>query len=144
MKVQLRLRYEMNRQLREDSGISLIDYDVLVALTSEPSETLTVSDLAIRIGAERSRVSHQAQRLAREGLVRVGPNVDDRRVTDVTLTHDGRTLLAAASPGHIDFVRSVFFDALTPEQGVQIAHAFESVYESLITHGSLPRPRDRP
>ena len=38
MKVQLRLRYEMNRQLRDDNGISLADYDVLVALTSEPPE----------------------------------------------------------------------------------------------------------
>jgi len=144
MKVQLRLRYEMNRQLRDDNGISLADYDVLVALTSEPTGTMTISDLAIRIGGERSRVSHQARRMATKDLVTLLPNPDDRRATDVTLTDDGRDLLARASPGHIDFVRSVFFDALTPQQGGQIAEAFENIYELLITHGSLPRPTDRP
>lgn len=144
MKVQLRLRYEMNRQLRDDSGISLVDYDVLVALTSEPSGTMTISDLAIRIGAERSRVSHQTQRMAKSGLVRAEPNPDDRRATDVTLTDDGRKLLARASPGHIEFVRSVFFDALSPRQGAQIAEAFENMYELLIERGTLPRPSDHP
>ena len=34
MRLQLRLRYEMNRQLRADSGISLSDFDILLALTS--------------------------------------------------------------------------------------------------------------
>ncbi|MFZ8477838.1 MarR family winged helix-turn-helix transcriptional regulator, partial [Staphylococcus aureus] len=79
-----------NRQLRDDSGISLVDYDVLVALTSEPSGTMTVSDLAIRIGAERSRVSHQTRRLAGEGLIELASNASDRRATDVTLTPAGR------------------------------------------------------
>jgi hypothetical protein len=32
MKVQRRMSYEMNRQLQADSGLSLSDYDVLVAL----------------------------------------------------------------------------------------------------------------
>lgn len=144
MKVQLRLRYEMNRQLRDDSGISLADYDVLVALTSEPSGTMTVSDLAIRIGAERSRVSHQTRRLAGDGLVDLTPNANDRRATDVTLTPAGRDLLRRASPGHIAFVRKVFFDALDEEQSAHLAGAFEKIYELLIAHGSLPRPADHP
>lgn len=144
MKVQLRLRYEMNRQLRDDSGLSLADYDVLAALTSEPTGALAISDLAIRIGAERSRVSHQARRMAERSLVAVGPSPEDRRTTNVTLTDEGRAALTRASPGHIAFVRSVFFDALSPEQGAQLAEAFENIYELLIEHGTLPRPRDHP
>ena len=144
MKVQLRLRYEMNRQLRDDGGISLADYDVLVALTSEPTATMTISDLAIRIGAERSRVSHQVQRMARESLVSLSASAADRRATNVSLTEDGRVLLARASPGHIAFVRSVFFDALEPGQGAQLGDAFEKVYELLIARGTLPRPADHP
>jgi hypothetical protein len=38
----------------------------------------------------------------------------------------------------------VFFDALTPQQGSQIAEAFENIYERLIEHGTLPRPTDHP
>ena len=144
MKVQLRLRYEMNRQLRDESGLSLADYDVLVALTSADGETMTVSDIAIRIGAERSRVSHQVRRLTDESLLATSPNVDDRRITDVTLTPNGRELLLQVSPGHIDFVRAVFFEAMEPEQRAVVAEVFESVYERLIERGTLPRPADHP
>lgn len=144
MKVQLRLRFEMNRQLRADHGISLPDYDVLVALTSDPSGTLTVSDLAVRIGAERSRVSHHIRRMAARGLVDARSSPEDRRATEVALTDTGRAVLAEASPRHIALVRSVFFDALTPEQVDELAGSFEQIYEQLIANGTLPRPVDRP
>ena len=63
MKVHLRLRYEMNHQLQADAGVSLADYDVLVALTSDQDGSMTVSDLATRIGAERSRVHLEDRKL---------------------------------------------------------------------------------
>jgi DNA-binding MarR family transcriptional regulator len=144
MKVHLRLRYEMNRQLRDDSGVSLADYDVLVALTSETTGTMRITDLATRIGAERSRVSHQVQRMAERSLVTLEPNPDDKRITDVSLTGVGRDLLTRAAPNHIAFVRSVFLDALDPARTELIAEAFEAVYDKLVEHGTLPRPTDRP
>ena len=144
MKVQLRLRYEMNRQLRDDTGLSLADYDVLVALTSAPGGTMTVSDLAIRIGAERSRVSHHVRRLVSDQLVSSRTNPEDRRVTDVALSPAGRDLLTRAGPAHVDFVRRVFLDAIAPEERAIVASAFENVYERLIVHGTLPRPSDHP
>lgn len=144
MKVQLRLRYEMNAQLRKEHDISLADYDVLVALTSEASGAMTISELAIRIGAERSRVSHQAQRMARNSLVILRTNGADGRSTLVALTDHGRQLLAEASPSHISFVRSVFFDALDAGHTTSLAEAFEGIYELLVEHGSLPRPADHP
>ncbi|MFI2486386.1 MarR family winged helix-turn-helix transcriptional regulator [Promicromonospora kroppenstedtii] len=144
MKVHLRLRYEMNHQLQAGAGVSLADYDVLVALTSADDGRMTVSDLATRIGAERSRVSHQVLRMARRDLVEVTPSARDRRAKDVTLTAQGRALLAEASPGHVAFVRSVFLDALSEAQTRQLASAFENVYDRLIEHGTLPRPADHP
>ena len=144
MKVHLRLRYEMNHQLQADADVSLADYDVLVALTSDQDGRMTVSDLATRIGAERSRVSHQVLRMAGRNLVEVTPNVRDRRAKDVTLTAEGRALLGRASPGHIAFVRSVFLDALSGTQTRQLASAFESIYDRLVEHGTLPRPADHP
>ncbi|MGF1954248.1 MarR family winged helix-turn-helix transcriptional regulator, partial [Lactococcus lactis] len=86
-------------------------------------------DLAIRIGAERSRVSHQTRRLAGEGLVELASNAIDRRATDVTLTPAGRELLRRASPGHIAFVRKVFLNALDGESSAAMAEAFERIYE---------------
>ncbi|GIG29025.1 MarR family winged helix-turn-helix transcriptional regulator [Cellulomonas marina] len=144
MKVHLRLRYEMNRQLGADHGLSLADYDVLVALVSQDPEPMTVSDVAVRIGAERSRVSHQVRRMAGRGLVALAGSPDDRRATTVALTEEGRASLAAATPGHVALVRSVFLDALSGDQLQELAVAMEGVYESLIERGTLPRPRDHP
>jgi DNA-binding MarR family transcriptional regulator len=144
MKVHLRLRYEMNRQLRADQGLSLADYDVLVALISDEQATLSISDLATRIGWERSRASHHVRRMKERGLVTADIRPSDRRVTTVTLTQSGRATLAAASAGHVALVRKVFLDPLGHVRAQELAESFETIYESLIEHGSLPRPEDHP
>lgn len=79
MRVQMRMNYEMNRQLQSDSDLSLADYHVLNALTSAPSGRLQVSDLAALIGWERSRASHQLRRLCERGLAERVPSKGDRR-----------------------------------------------------------------
>jgi len=144
MKVQLRLRYEMNRQLRTDHGLSLADYDVLVALISEDGTTLAMSALATRIGWERSRASHHVRRMSERGLVSVRAGTTDRRSTDVSLTDLGRTTLGRASPGHVALVRTMFFGALDETRTAALAESFELIYEELIRHGTLPRPADHP
>jgi DNA-binding MarR family transcriptional regulator len=144
MKVQLRLRYEMNRQLQADSGISLADYDLLVALTSDPAGTMAMSALAARIGTERSRTSHHAKRMAARGLVSLGAAADDRRVTEVSLTDQGRATLLAAAPRHVELVRAMVLDDLGPAALDELSGTLEQVYDRIIEHGTLPRPADHP
>jgi DNA-binding MarR family transcriptional regulator len=144
MKVLLRVRYEMNRQLRTSSGISIADYDVLVALTSEDAGRMRVSDLAVRIGWERSRLSHHLARLRERGVVATEQSAADLRATDVTLTDAGRSVLAEAGPAHVAFVRAAFLDVLSREEMGRMHEALDRVYDSLIEHGSLPRPADHP
>ena len=144
MKVLLRVRYEMNHQLRATSGLSVADYDVLVALTSEDSGRMRVSDLAVRIGWERSRLSHHVKRMRDRGLVESDRSPDDLRATDVTLSARGRQVLAEASPAHVAFVRSAFLDALSPREMAQMHETLDRVYDALVEHGSLPRPHDHP
>jgi DNA-binding MarR family transcriptional regulator len=93
IRVQLRLAYEMNRQLLADSGMSLPDYDVLTALSV----------------ADGGRVSHHVRRMSARGLVTCGPSAADRRVTEVGLTGRGRQAL---DPQRREIRRIV--DALTP------------------------------
>ena len=57
IRVQLRLAYEMNRQLLADSDMSLPDYDVLTALSVAGEGRMPITMLAAQIGWERSRVS---------------------------------------------------------------------------------------
>jgi DNA-binding MarR family transcriptional regulator len=142
IRVQLRLTYEMNRQLLADSGMSLPDYDVLTALSVADGERMAVSTLAAQIGWERSRVSHHVRRMSARGLVASGLSAADRRVTEVTLTERGRQELAGAAPGHVELVRRLFFGGLPAGLEGPLREALESVYANIIKQGSLPPPVD--
>src|ERR1700750_2734960 len=82
MRVQLRLTYEMNRQLQADSNLSLPDYDVLNALRYAPGGRMGISKPAATIGWARSRLSHHVRRLESRGLAECRPVPADRRATE--------------------------------------------------------------
>jgi DNA-binding MarR family transcriptional regulator len=138
MRVQLRMNYEMNRQLQSDSGVSLSDYDVLVALTAQRPNSMRISDLAAHIGWERSRLSHQLRRMEARGLTARQPNAEDRRATDVVLTPLGHRAIVAAAPAHAELVRRLFFDPLPEDLLAPLTAALEHIYVNLNLNSSLP------
>src|SRR5260370_18074321 len=69
IRAQLRLAYEMNRQLLAGSGMSLPDYDVLTALSVADGGRMPLTVLAAQIGWERSPVSPPLRPLHRRRLV---------------------------------------------------------------------------
>ena len=140
IRVQLRLAYEMNRQLLVDSSMSLPDYDVLTALSVADGGRMPITVLAAQIGWERSRVSHHVRRMSARGLVSCRLSEADRRVTEVTLTDRGREALEDAAPGHVDLVRRLFFGGLTDGLVGPLSEALEGVYANIIKEGSLPPP----
>ena len=142
MRVQLRLTYEMNRQLQADSNLSLPDYDVLNALRYAPGGRRVISELAARIGWERSRLSHHVRRLENRGLVDSRPAPADRRATEITLTDQGWDEITRASSGHIDLVRRLFFDGLPDELLEPFTIGLERVYDNIIDRGTLPAPAE--
>ena len=142
IRVQLRLTYEMNRQLLADSGMSLADYDVLTALSVADEGRMQITVLAAQIGWERSRVSHHVRRMSARGIVSCGLSETDRRVTEVTLTSRGRQALEEAAPAHVDLVRRLFFGGLPDGLVGPLGDALESVYANIIKLGSLPPPVD--
>lgn len=138
MSVQMRLNYEMNRQLQSDTDLSLADYHVLNALTDAPGGRMQVSDLAALIGWERSRASHQLRRLCERGLAERIPSDDDGRATDATLTKAGREAIRAAAPGHVALVRRMFFDPLPDELLPPLTAALEHIQVNINLNSSLP------
>jgi len=106
-----RLPAALNHQLHQDSGLSLADMDILVALGDEDEGRVRVTVLAHALGWERSRLSHQVARMERAELVRKVPCEDDGRGAYVELTEAGRRSLVRAAPGHVTFVRGLFVDA---------------------------------
>jgi len=108
------LQSEMNRQLQRDCGLSLPDYDVLVAL--DERDACRVNELGERVGWEQSRLSHQLRRMEARGLIEKRGAGEDRRGATVQLTAAGRTALATAAPGHAELVRDVVFARMSPAQ----------------------------
>ncbi len=143
MRVQLRLIYEMNRQLQADSNLSLADYDVLSALRYAPGGRMRITILAAQIGWERSRLSHHVRRLQKRALIERRPAPADLRATEITLTDQGWDEISRASSGHIDLVRRLFFDGLPDELLEPLTSGLESVYENIIERGTLPAPVDQ-
>ncbi|WP_458316518.1 MarR family winged helix-turn-helix transcriptional regulator [Mycolicibacterium brisbanense] len=138
MRVQLRMSYEMNRQLQADSGLSLADYDVLVALSGDHDEGMRISDLAAQIGWERSRLSHQLRRMEERGLTERRTGAGDGRTTNVVLTPNGRRAIEDAAPGHVDLVRSLFFEPLPESLLTPFTAALEHIEVHLNHNSSLP------
>ncbi len=129
--MQMRLTAELARQLAADSGLSYPDYVVLVALTAEPEGRLRLFELAAELGWEKSRVSHHIRRMAERGLVAKERCGEDRRGAFVVVTPGGRAELEAAAPGHVEAVRRLFVDRLTPEQLDVVGDAAEVVLAGL-------------
>jgi DNA-binding MarR family transcriptional regulator len=108
------LQAAMNRQLQQDCGLSLADYDVLVELSERGA--VRIFELADVLGWEQSRLSHQLRRMRDRDLVARHGSEADRRGATVQLTDSGRAALSAAAPGHAELVRSVVFDGMRPAQ----------------------------
>jgi DNA-binding MarR family transcriptional regulator len=102
----------LNRGLQA-SGLSISDYDVLVALSETPDQRLRAGDLATAIAWERSRLSHHVRRMVARDLVAREECEDDGRGAWVVLTDAGRDAIAQSAPGHAALVRELVFDDLT-------------------------------
>ena len=110
------LNARMNRQLQDDYGVSLADYDVLVALSEAPEGRLRVFEIAGALAWEQSRVSHQLARMQRRGLVARQECQADARGAFAVLTDVGRAAIERAAPAHVETVRELVFDGLSRDQ----------------------------
>jgi len=110
------LPWSIDQQLRRDSNLGMVEYQVLAMLSKNPEWTMRMSSLAVLTNASMSRLSHLFTRLEARGLVRREPDPSDGRFTNAILTHEGFETLAGAAPGHVAHVRSLVIDALSPEQ----------------------------
>lgn len=113
--VMLRLAPALDSPLQRDCELTHFDYLCRAGLAERDDRTMRMSDLAARAGASLSRLSHVVSKLESRGWVVRAPSPQSRRVTLVTLTEDGRRVLADAAPGHVETVRALVFDGLSTD-----------------------------
>ncbi len=123
------LRAELERELTRDAGLSLADYEVLVALSEAEGRRLRMWALASILQWSRSRLSHQVSRMQDRGLLRREDCLTDARGAFATLTSAGLAAIEAAAPGHLEGVRRHLLDRLSPDQVRAMAEISEAVLE---------------
>ena len=127
------LPWSIDQQLRRDSNLGMVEYQVMARLSQSPERTLRMSSLADLANASLSRLSHLVKRLEERGLVRREPDHADGRFTNAILTDTGFRTLAAAAPGHVAHVRSLVIDVLSPEQLRRIGQAADRIVSRIDT-----------
>jgi DNA-binding MarR family transcriptional regulator len=127
------LPWSIDQQLRRDSNLTMVEYQVLAMLSNAPERTLRMSSLAVLTNASLSRLSHLFQRLEQRGLVRREPDPADGRFTNAILTDQGFQTLADAAPGHVAHVRSLVVDVLSPEQLRRLGLAADRIMSRIDT-----------
>ena len=118
----------LNRQLQQDCGLTLPEYEVLVQLSEAPGQRLRPFQICAAVNWEQSRLSHQLTRMERRKLVTRQECAADGRGAFVALTAAGAAAIAEAAPRHVATVRRLIFDRLSEPQRA----AFEDACAAII------------
>lgn len=126
----------LDQQLKDDSGLSHPQYEILVRLARAPEGELRMTELANGLVNSKSGLTYQVTQMEKAGLVRRRTCPSDVRGIYAALTEAGRARLTEAAPGHVTMVREVLVDVLTPEQLDALADGLGEVSRRLRTQGA--------
>jgi DNA-binding MarR family transcriptional regulator len=125
----------LDHDLRESSGLSLPEYEILVRLSESPERRLRMAELADSVSHSRSRVTHTIARLERTGLVDRRACASDGRGVNAHLTERGWQRLVEAAPRHVSRVRAALVDQISPADLEAVGRVFRAVSDA-VTAGS--------
>jgi DNA-binding MarR family transcriptional regulator len=106
----------LDAQLKQDAGLNLFEYHILVELAAAPGRTRVLSELAAQTRGSLSRLSHAVSRLEASGWVERRSCGGAGRRTEAILTAAGWRKLQETAPGHVREARRLVIDALTAQQ----------------------------
>ncbi|MER6423210.1 MarR family transcriptional regulator [Streptomyces sp. NPDC001137] len=134
----------IDRQLQQDAGMPHLYYSILANLSEAPDGRLRMTDLAERAKITRSRLTYAVTRLEKDGLIRREDCQWDKRSSFAMLTAEGMAVLERTAPGHVETVRSLLFDQLTPQQVEQLEEIFSGVVQALEREEERPTSDEVP
>ncbi|MGW3726780.1 MarR family winged helix-turn-helix transcriptional regulator [Streptomyces sp. NPDC000851] len=134
----------LDRQLQQEAGMPHLYYSILANLSETDERRLRMTDLAERLKITRSRLTYAVTRLEKDGLVRREECQWDKRGTVAALTDEGMAALERTAPGHVETVRALLFDHLTPQQVGQLEEIFTGVTQALQGDDSQSASTDVP
>lgn len=96
-----RVSRAFERRYMAEVGISVPEWRVLAHLSQEGE--VSVREIEARADMEKSKVSRAASRLERQGLIEKRENPGDRRLVMLSLTTNGRAVMARLVPLAAEF-----------------------------------------
>jgi DNA-binding MarR family transcriptional regulator len=120
------LMRQLDTCLREDTGLSLADFDVLAQL-AETDGQLRMMELAARTLLSRSGLTRRVARLVDKGLVCRSSASEDGRGVVVTLTDAGIARVTETVPIHLRGVSKLFVERLDDQELAVLETALRNV-----------------
>lgn len=122
----------LDSHIRQETGLPLAWYDVLLELAGVPEGKLRMSELAERVVLSRTRVSRLVDELSAAGMVCREENLDDRRSAFAVLTDTGRSRFRAAAPVYLSAIESQFADGLSAEDLRDMKRVLLKVHSNIV------------
>lgn len=131
----------LDAQLRRDSRMSLVDYQVLSWVSMSPGRATRMTVLAEMATVSQSHLSRVAARLERRGWLRRIPDPDDGRGTLAGLTETGWDAVVDAAPGHVAEVQRLVFAHLSTDRTRHLEEVSRAVLRAALPGYCLRIPR---
>jgi DNA-binding MarR family transcriptional regulator len=106
----------MDANLRAEHGLTINDYEVLLALSGAPERRMRRVDLADHVLLTQSGMTRLLHGLEEAGLVCRADCPTDRRVVYAELTDAGHERLRAAARTHVRDIEELFAARLSGEE----------------------------
>ena len=132
----------LDQQLKDEAGLSHLQYEILVQLSAAEGNAMRMTELAASLLNSKSGLTYQISQLEKAGLVHRAPCTIDVRGVYAALTDKGRKLLERAAPGHVALVRELLIDVLTREQLTAIADGLGEARRQMLPKPEVPASAD--
>jgi DNA-binding MarR family transcriptional regulator len=130
----------LDQQLRDDVGLSHLQYEILAQLSAAEGNAMRMTELAANLLNSKSGLTYQVSQLEKAGLVHRAPCTIDVRGVYAALTDKGKELLERAAPGHVATVRELLIDVLTRDQLTALADGLGEASRRMLAQSGMTTP----
>ena len=107
------------------------DYQLLAMLSATDEQQMRMCDLADQLRVTRSGLTRRMEGVMKKKLVTRTQSTEDGRVAFAQLTPKGLELLKTAAPHHLESVRRLMIDLLSPAEIKAFATGFKKIAANL-------------
>ncbi|MCV6823024.1 MULTISPECIES: MarR family winged helix-turn-helix transcriptional regulator [Halocynthiibacter] len=101
-----KISQEFSEIYQDRFGITIPEWRILAHL-SQQSEPLSVREIHKMVHMDKSKISRAAARLEKRGLINKLVSETDRRLVELSLTPDGRTMIDEITPLALEYEEAV-------------------------------------